>query len=459
MNRAIRNTVALFLGIVLGGLATYSYAANWTGGGIVQRNGGLATDLALPNSSSAAGVQASAMEGLLSLTSSGNWDLLDKAGNQVRVPGRDVVSIPKDAIDKAAAGTALRGAGRVGGVPGIILTALASEAINLAADGLFKKTETKPVDYEEEFKDSNHNFYSDATLYAKAQCAIGAQALGYKADKVIADEISTPSGRAVGVLCQEFDSITLRYTTWNVWTQYAVKVCPGPPKYIRDTDCGTKTEQRAPTDKELEDAVAKRTAMADAALKDFYDALDQQGKNDLKPKATIKHNVTPTVGPPTTSTTTNPDGTTTTTSTQSTYTGSESGTGMGNHVVNITNTTTTNVTNNGNTTTTTTTEAANAPAPTKSACQENPNAVGCQELGEVPDVELERKELEGSVMPVSVGGEGQCPAPLTANVGGQHVEMTFEPVCRVATGVRPVVIVVAWLAAAYILAGVVRGDS
>lgn len=456
MNRALRNTVALFLGIVLGAFATYSYAANWTGGGIVQRNGGLATDLALPNSSSAAGVQASAMEGLLSLTSSGNWDLLDKAGNQVRVPGRDVVSIPKDAIDKAAAGTALRGAGRLGGIPGIILSALAAEAINLAGDTLVKST-TKEGETVRKFKDRNNVFHETGQAYANAACAISAQALNQQLNRALANEYTAGTNKQVGVSCQNLNQATRVYETWNYWTETAVKVCPGD--IVWSGSCDLQTTQAPATEADAESAVAKRTAMADAALKDFYDALDQQGKNDLKPKATIKHNVSPTVGPPTTSTTTNPDGTTTTTSTQSTYTGSESGTGMGNHVVNITNTTTTNVTNNGNTTTTTTTEAANAPAPTKSACQENPNAVGCQELGEVPDVDLERKELEGSVVPVSVGGEGQCPAPLTANVGGQHVEMTFEPVCRVATGVRPVVIVVAWLAAAYILAGVVRGNS
>lgn len=458
MNRAIRNTVALFLGIVLGGLATYSYAANWTGGGIVQRNGGLATDLALPNSSSAAGVQASAMQGLLSVTSSGNWELLDKAGNQVRVPGRDVVSIPKDAIDKAAAGTALRGAGRLGGIPGIILSALAAEAITLAADG-FKKTTEEPVPWEWKFLDPGGTIYDTGKEYGEARCAAMAPNHWYavKNDRVLINEV-TDGWRQVGVSCQEYNTVTRTYVTWTNWYQNAVKMCPGNYQ-ANGNDCGMGSKTADATQKDLEDAVAKRTAMADAALKDFYDALDQQGKNDLKPKATIKHKVTPTVGPPTTSTTTNPDGTTTTTSTQSTYTGSESGTGMGNHVVNITNTTTTNVTNNGNTTTTTTTEAANAPAPTKSACQENPNAVGCQELGEVPDVELERKELEGLVVPVSVGGEGQCPAPLTASVHGFQIEMTFEPVCRVASGIRPLVIVVAWLSAAYILAGVVRGNS
>lgn len=457
MNRAIRNTVALFLGIVLCGFVSYSYAANWTGGGIVQRSGGLTSDLKLPANS--AGVQIESGSDFFRLIQDGTWTPIDPKGNQVRVPGRDTLTIPKDAIDKAAAGTAIRGAGRLGGIPGIILSALAAEAITRGADGLLKKTTEEPVPWKWKYLDSQGTVYESAQEYANAACARSAQGFWYnvRLDRATASE-STSGWRSAYVMCQQYSDVTHTYTTWDNWSQNATRLCPSGVVAIGD-DCGTAAKTADATQKDIEDAVAKRTAMADAALKDYYDAIDAQGKKDLVPSTKIQHKVTPTVGPPSTSTTVAPDGSTTTTTTQSTYTGTESGSNVGNHVVNITNTTTTNVTNNGNTTTTTTTEAANSPAPTKSACQENPNAVGCQELGEVPDVDLERKELEGSVVPVSVGGEGQCPAPLTANVGGQQVEMTFEPVCRVATGVRPVVIVVAWLAAAYILAGVVRGES
>jgi hypothetical protein len=89
-------------------------------------------------------------------------------------------------------------------------------------------------------------------------------------------------------------------------------------------------------------------------------------------------------------------------------------------------------------------------------CAKNPNSISCQELGDPDDVDL--PEQESSVLWNQEGSAaGQCPSPMAASMGGQHVELSWEPTCDFARGIRPIVIGLAWLSAGIFLFYVARG--
>lgn len=87
------------------------------------------------------------------------------------------------------------------------------------------------------------------------------------------------------------------------------------------------------------------------------------------------------------------------------------------------------------------------------ACKDNPERLGCMDAGPVPDEGLLPSVEFGvsSISPVSVASSAQCPQgpPLPHGWGN----FSFDGVCQLATGIRPVVLAMAWLAAALILIG------
>jgi len=105
--------------------------------------------------------------------------------------------------------------------------------------------------------------------------------------------------------------------------------------------------------------------------------------------------------------------------------------------------------------------AACAPAAPPEAktkfCEENPDVLACQKTDtpDVPDMKEESKDI--SITPDSGWGEGggSCPAPRKLSKS----EISFQPICDFASGVRPVVIAVAWLTAAGMLLGFGKGDE
>lgn len=88
------------------------------------------------------------------------------------------------------------------------------------------------------------------------------------------------------------------------------------------------------------------------------------------------------------------------------------------------------------------------PEPELDQCQKYPNTVGCASL-DVPTPETMPTESRGiaELSPVAVGGVGQCPAPLTANVAGRTIEFSFDLLCDYADALRPLVLALAWLSA------------
>lgn len=154
-----------------------------------------------------------------------------------------------------------------------------------------------------------------------------------------------------------------------------------------------------------------------------------------------------------TSTTSGPAGQTTTTTQTVHNIAYNTNTTNNTTTVTITNTTTTTTTApDGSTTTTTETETPSEgetvpPEEPKPFCELYPSASACQELGETPDEELEEESV--NVMWDQEGGAaGVCPAPIAVSVLGTQHMIQWTPICQVASGIRPIVIGLAWLSAA-----------
>lgn len=132
--------------------------------------------------------------------------------------------------------------------------------------------------------------------------------------------------------------------------------------------------------------------------------------------------------------------------------------------VTVTQTTTTTVTNpdNSQSTSTETTSAGSgggseAPLEPSDVCKDHPQASGCAELGEHdPEPDLGQESRALSWVP-TLNAAGSCPAPQPFTVHGQSFQMDWSYVCDLATGLRPVVLAVAWLSAAVFVFGVSRG--
>ena len=88
-------------------------------------------------------------------------------------------------------------------------------------------------------------------------------------------------------------------------------------------------------------------------------------------------------------------------------------------------------------------------------CEKFPNSAGCLELGAPPTGdEVGTKAIESVITPVSMGSS-TCPSDVSLPKGAKF---SWAPVCDFATSLRPVIIALAWLAAAFIVLGFSRGN-
>lgn len=124
--------------------------------------------------------------------------------------------------------------------------------------------------------------------------------------------------------------------------------------------------------------------------------------------------------------------------------------------VTVTQTTTTTVTNpdNSQSTSTETTSAGSgggseAPPEKSDLCLEHPEISACQELGpdDPPEPELPHEDRNFSFSP-EMSAAGSCPAPVPLSILGRSYDLSWQPLCDLASGVRPVVLALAWLGAA-----------
>lgn len=97
----------------------------------------------------------------------------------------------------------------------------------------------------------------------------------------------------------------------------------------------------------------------------------------------------------------------------------------------------------------------------QSLCEKHPDVVACAKLGTAPEAEpVPNEDRQLSIQPDTGWGEGggSCPAPKTVQVHGFQLAMPFDLLCDFAAGIRPVVIGLAWLAAAFTFMGLGRRD-
>lgn len=98
----------------------------------------------------------------------------------------------------------------------------------------------------------------------------------------------------------------------------------------------------------------------------------------------------------------------------------------------------------------------------KGLCELFPDIVACAKLGDIEAQDVPTQEKTLQITPESGFGpaNGTCPAPAQAMVGipgyKVAVEFSWQPMCDFANGIRPVVLAVAWLAAALMFVAAVR---
>lgn len=459
MTRFTRNTLALLFGFVIGAFFTFAHAQivyTNRDGIIIRDSAGRVSTINLPRDPLSLGEQSlldSMDRDKLTLKDSGNWDVQDKNGSKVSIPGKQKLTLPGGGLAKAAGAAAMLAKGAVGGA---IVGLLIQEGIKLAGDQWVKEQPSDiPPDLYYEYipPGSTKNVYTaDLNTATTGWCQYVANNSGMPFQSVKNVSFDSAASQV------KFDCALSGYT-FSDMRMNARKLCQGmiPPV---NGSCGTQSTERPATEKDLQDALDKRRQMMDDALRDYYNAISPEKRNELgKNEGTIDASGTPTPGPAKTSTTTKPDGTTQTTTTTTINNITHQGNTFNTSVVSVVSNSTTSVTENGQTTTTTEVADVGIKEPDKTDCEKSPNSIGCSEFGSVDDSELERKELTGTVTPIDMGGSGQCPAPLSSTVLGQHIEFSFDPACRFAGAMRPIVLVLAWLAAAYILSGAVRGST
>ncbi|MER2511040.1 MAG: virulence factor TspB C-terminal domain-related protein [Nitrosomonas ureae] len=96
--------------------------------------------------------------------------------------------------------------------------------------------------------------------------------------------------------------------------------------------------------------------------------------------------------------------------------------------------------------------------PAKDFCEEHPDAISCMELGEPLPSDSENQE-KTITWNKEMSDVGQCPQDIEFNILGKSYSLSWLPVCRLATGLRPFIIISAWLSAGIFLFGIVaRSD-
>jgi hypothetical protein len=95
--------------------------------------------------------------------------------------------------------------------------------------------------------------------------------------------------------------------------------------------------------------------------------------------------------------------------------------------------------------------------PVDEFCSKNADTLACTKLGSAEADPLGTEERSiANISPVSIGGVGACPAPLTASFLGQPISFSFDALCTYANALRPLVLAMAWLSAGVIFIGGVR---
>lgn len=88
-------------------------------------------------------------------------------------------------------------------------------------------------------------------------------------------------------------------------------------------------------------------------------------------------------------------------------------------------------------------------------CEKYPDIIACQKL-EAPEdsVKLPVKEVDFNFAPESgYAGSAVCPPPIVVSVAGETISISWQPFCDSLNMIRPMMLAMAWLMAAFILIG------
>lgn len=88
-------------------------------------------------------------------------------------------------------------------------------------------------------------------------------------------------------------------------------------------------------------------------------------------------------------------------------------------------------------------------------CEKNPDVLACQKLDEPEDPgKLKVQEVDFNFQPESgFAGSASCPAPMSFNVHGNVITLNWQPFCNSLDMIRPFLLAMAWLSAAFIMLG------
>lgn len=93
-------------------------------------------------------------------------------------------------------------------------------------------------------------------------------------------------------------------------------------------------------------------------------------------------------------------------------------------------------------------------------CEANPERVGCVDLGTpTDDQDFPRVEMPLTFQPVAIQQDATCPAPMTVSAFGKSILIAYDGACTYASGLKPIVIAVAYLSALLIIFGVPRATN
>lgn len=91
-------------------------------------------------------------------------------------------------------------------------------------------------------------------------------------------------------------------------------------------------------------------------------------------------------------------------------------------------------------------------------CEKHPDILACQKLDEPEDPgKLKVQEVDFNFQPESgFAGSASCPAPMSFNVHGNIINISWQPFCNSLDMIKPFLLAMAWLSAAFIMLGTRR---
>jgi len=101
-------------------------------------------------------------------------------------------------------------------------------------------------------------------------------------------------------------------------------------------------------------------------------------------------------------------------------------------------------------------DAAKSAALAECAKPENQGTLGCAGFGDIPTQETISTTAVTAALSVGSYDVGSCPASQTITTSHGNITMSNTPICNLATGIKPLNLAIAYLAAGFIVFGAVR---